>query len=127
MRRLGSLILRVADETRVPAGSALSLWTASSLPSASRKRSAPRHTYVSSAARSRACPKTPVAIVATGPLTSPALATRSRPFSEQKHLHFYDAISPIVEAESIDLARAFRGSRYGKGGADYLNCRADTR
>jgi methylenetetrahydrofolate--tRNA-(uracil-5-)-methyltransferase len=61
-------------------------------------------------------------IVASGPLTSESLAESIRAFTGEKFLYFYDAISPIVEAETIDESIAFRASRYGKGSDDYLNC-----
>ena len=61
-------------------------------------------------------------IVATGPLTSEALAARVAAFVGQDHLYFYDAVSPVVEAETIDFDHAFSASRYGKGGDDYVNC-----
>src|SRR6185503_15597127 len=67
-------------------------------------------------------PDDPVTIVATGPLTSQALAAEVAAFVGQAHLHFFDAVSPVVEADSIDFDKAFRASRYGKGGDDYLNC-----
>ena len=121
MRRLGSLILRVADETRVPAGSALAVDRQLFAERVTHALGASAHVRIERREVAR-LPETPVAIVATGPLTSPALADEIAAFLGTEHLHFYDAISPIVEAESIDLARAFRGSRYGKGGADYLNC-----
>jgi methylenetetrahydrofolate--tRNA-(uracil-5-)-methyltransferase len=124
MRRLGSLILSVADEVRVPAGSALAVdrglfarrvtEAVESLPGVRIHR----HEI------SR-IPDDPVTIVATGPLTSHALATGIRAFVGQDHLHFYDALSPVVDAETIDLTRSFRASRYGKGGDDYLNCPMD--
>ena len=67
-------------------------------------------------------PDDPVAIVATGPLTSDALAADIARFVGEDHLYFYDAVSPVVEADTIDFDRAFRASRYGKGGDDYVNC-----
>jgi len=60
--------------------------------------------------------------VATGPLTSEPLADEIAAFVGRSHLHFFDAVSPVVEADSIDFDKAFRASRYGKGGDDYLNC-----
>lgn len=63
----------------------------------------------------------PPAIVATGPLTSESLATRLAALTGQENLHFYDATSPIVDAASVDMERAYFGGRYGKGGDDYLN------
>jgi methylenetetrahydrofolate--tRNA-(uracil-5-)-methyltransferase len=72
-------------------------------------------------------PDDPVTIVATGPLTADALAEDVAAFVGREHLFFFDAVSPVVEAESIDLTKAFRASRYGKGGDDYLNCPLDER
>jgi methylenetetrahydrofolate--tRNA-(uracil-5-)-methyltransferase len=67
-------------------------------------------------------PDDAVTIVATGPLTSDPLAHDVAAFVGQTHLYFYDAVSPVLEAESIDFDKAFRASRYGRGGDDYLNC-----
>lgn len=121
MRRLGSIVMRIADEVRVPAGSALAV---------DRERFARRMTEAVSAlpevtlhrVEVPKIPQGPVVIVATGPLTADGLATDIQAFVGRDHLHFYDAVSPVVEADSIDLAKAFRASRYGKGGDDYLNC-----
>jgi methylenetetrahydrofolate--tRNA-(uracil-5-)-methyltransferase len=70
-------------------------------------------------------PEAPLAIVATGPLTSEPLAREIARFVGQDHLYFYDAVSPVVEADTIDFDHAFRASRYGKGGDDYVNCPLD--
>jgi len=124
MRRLGSLVVRVADEVKVPAGSALAVdrglfarrmtESVESLPGVRiHRREVLR------------IPDDPLTIVATGPLTADALAHDVAAFVGQAHLHFFDAVSPVVEADSIDLAKAFRASRYGKGGDDYLNCPLD--
>jgi len=124
MRRMGSLIIRVADEVRVPAGSALAVdrglfaqkvtEAVTALPQVTLHREeTPR------------IPEGPVVIVATGPLTSDALAAEIAVFVGQAHLHFYDAVSPVVDAETIDFSRTFRASRYGKGGDDYVNCPLD--
>jgi len=67
-------------------------------------------------------PEQGMVILATGPLTSDALAEAIMAMTHRRSLAFYDAISPIVTADSIDFAIAFKGSRYGKGGADYINC-----
>ncbi|HSD67743.1 MAG TPA: methylenetetrahydrofolate--tRNA-(uracil(54)-C(5))-methyltransferase (FADH(2)-oxidizing) TrmFO, partial [Vicinamibacteria bacterium] len=124
MRRLGSLVLRVADEVRVPAGSALAV---------DRGLFARRMTEaVESLPQVRIhrrevlrIPEDPVTIVATGPLTADSLAADVATFVGREHLHFFDAVSPVIEADSIDLGRTFRASRYGKGGDDYLNCPLD--
>ena len=124
MRRLDSLIIRVADEVRVPAGSALAV---------DRGLFAQRITEEITklpdiAIHREECPKIPEAplvIVATGPLTSDALAQDIARFVGESHLHFYDAVSPVIEADSIDMSKVFRASRYGKGSDDYLNCPMD--
>ena len=124
MRRLGSLVVRVADEVRVPAGSALAV---------DRGLFARRMTEAVLALPGVTVhrqevlriPDDPVTIVATGPLTSDRLAAAVAAFVGEAHLHFFDAVSPVVEADSIDFGRTFRASRYGKGGDDYLNCPLD--
>jgi methylenetetrahydrofolate--tRNA-(uracil-5-)-methyltransferase len=63
-----------------------------------------------------------IVIVASGPLTSGSLSESIRAFCGAEHLYFYDAISPIVDADTIDHAKVFRASRYGKGEDDYINC-----
>src|SRR5947207_1992890 len=66
-----------------------------------------------------------VIVVASGPLTSASLSESIRKFCGSEHLYFYDAISPIVDAETIDHSRVYRASRYGKASDDYLNCPMD--
>jgi methylenetetrahydrofolate--tRNA-(uracil-5-)-methyltransferase len=124
LRRLGALVTRVADAVQVPAGSALAVDRAlfarrmteaiESLPLVRIERQ-----------ELRRIPEDPLTIVATGPLTSDPLAQDVAAFVGQTHLHFYDAVSPVVEADTIDLDTAFRASRYGRGGDDYLNCPLD--
>ena len=121
MRRMGSLTIRIADEVKVPAGSALAV---------DRELFARRVTEEVAALPGIALhrgeveriPDGPVVIVATGPLTSEALAADIARFVGEDHLYFYDAVSPVVEADTIDFERAFRASRYGRGGDDYVNC-----
>jgi methylenetetrahydrofolate--tRNA-(uracil-5-)-methyltransferase len=121
MRRMGSLIMRVADDVKVPAGSALAV---------DRGLFAQKVTEAVTGLSTvtihrREVPKIPedeVTIVATGPLTSDALAAEIAAFVGEEHLHFYDAVSPVIEADTIDFDKVFRASRYGKGGDDYLNC-----
>ncbi len=120
MRRLGSLILAAAERTSVPAGSALAV---------DRERfaeivteaitSCPRITVVREEVRD--IPEG-LCLIATGPLTSPALSYALQELLGHKYLYFYDAIAPIVTADSIDRSVVFSASRYGKGGDDYLNC-----
>ncbi|MBP1686061.1 MAG: gid protein [Deltaproteobacteria bacterium] len=120
MRALGSVIMAVADRTAVPAGSALAV---------DRERFAAELTAVICAhpeitvvrQELTALPEG-LAIVATGPLTSPTMSRCLQQRLGEGYLYFYDAIAPIVTGESVDHDIAFAASRYGKGGADYLNC-----
>ncbi len=127
LRRLGSLLLDAAAQARVPGGHALTV---------DRDRFAAAVTgaieeHASIEVRRReaaALPDSGITIVATGPLTSDALAVDIARRTGAERLFFYDSISPIVDAESIDMSVAFRASRYGKSldaSGDYLNCPLD--
>ena len=70
-------------------------------------------------------PDDALCIVATGPLTSPALSNSLSQLTNSNQLYFFDAIAPIIDADSIRMDQVFRASRYDKGGADYLNCPMD--
>ena len=121
LRRLGSLIIQAADQSRVPAGSALAVDRevfACLITEALEKR--PEVEIVREEIVS--IPEQGMVVIATGPLTSDALAEAIMGMTHRRSLAFYDAISPIVAAESIDFTIAFKQSRYGKGGADYVNC-----
>lgn len=122
LRRMGSLLLRIAEEVAVPAGGALAV---------DREQFAER---VTNALQNHpnieirreevtAIPEKP-AIIATGPLTSPRLSRALEKLTGFEHLYFYDAIAPIVVADSINMEVCFRASRYGRGGeeGDYINC-----
>ena len=120
MRCLDSLIIRCADRHRVPAGSALAVDRANfsrALTEAVEQLAGVRIVRE----EVRHIPDNGIVIIATGPLTSPALSKELAARLGEEHLYFYDAISPIVSAESIDMSVAFRASRYDKGGDDYLN------
>ena len=120
MRRLGSLVMQIADRTSVPAGSALAVdrdQFASQLTAA--VEALPEVTVVREELTE--LPAGPC-IVATGPLTSPALSHCLQEVFGERYLYFYDAIAPIVTADSIDRSVVFPAARYGKGGDDYLNC-----
>ena len=119
LRRLDSLILACAEETRVPAGGALAVDRAGfSRAVTERIKSHSLITVVSEEVGE--IPEGP-AIIATGPLTSEPMAKSvSRLFGEG--LYFFDAAAPIVTFESLDMEKVFRQSRYDKGGEDYLNC-----
>lgn len=121
MRRLGSLVMECADAVRVPAGGALAVDREAFAAAVTEKIEAlPGVTVHREEVRN--IPEVRPLIIASGPLTSPALSEAIAGLTSQEHLYFYDAAAPIVTAESIDYARVFRASRYGKGGADYLNC-----
>ncbi len=125
MRRLGSLVLRMAEQCKVPAGNSLAVdRTAFSEAITDALRNHPGIRWVNGLVEK---PQLGVpTILATGPLTAEPLAewlSREMAFDR---LYFYDAIAPIVEVDSIDLEVAFKASRYGKGGADFLNCPMDS-
>lgn len=124
LRRLGSLIFALADEHRVPAGDALAVdreLFAAALESTIRQH--PRITVVAEEVTALPLDQGVPVVVATGPLTSDALAAQLVALTGQERLAFYDAIAPIVDAESIDYEQVFAASRWGKGGGDdYLNC-----
>jgi methylenetetrahydrofolate--tRNA-(uracil-5-)-methyltransferase len=120
MRLLDSLVLRVAEAHRVPAGSALAVDRARFSRALTAAVEALPQVRISRR-EVREIPRDGLAILATGPLTSPALSKDLARRLGEEHLYFYDAISPIVSAESVDRTIAFRASRYDKGGEDYLN------
>ncbi|MGD8496188.1 MAG: methylenetetrahydrofolate--tRNA-(uracil(54)-C(5))-methyltransferase (FADH(2)-oxidizing) TrmFO [Gemmatimonadales bacterium] len=120
MRRLGCMLLEVADGCRVPAGTALAVDR--HLFSAEVTRRLAAHPRIDvQVGEVTGLPDGP-SIVATGPLTSDALSAAIRALLGEKHLAFFDAIAPIFSRESIDESVVFAASRYGKGEADYLNC-----
>jgi methylenetetrahydrofolate--tRNA-(uracil-5-)-methyltransferase len=120
MRRLGSLVLRVADATAVPAGRALAV----DRTEFSRRLTAAieEHPKIELVREERTTlPDAELAILATGPLTSESLASALQALVGEASLYFYDAISPIVHADSIDGSVAFRASRWEDGEGDYWN------
>jgi methylenetetrahydrofolate--tRNA-(uracil-5-)-methyltransferase len=120
MRRMGSLVIAAADRARVPAGSALAV----DRDDFSRiiTETLERHSGVTIERAEAANIPDGLAIVASGPLTSPALGEALNNLIGPRNLYFYDAIAPIVAADSIDMNIAWRASRYDKGGDDYINC-----
>jgi len=124
MRRLNSLVIRVADEVRVPAGSALAVDREQfSFKITQALEGHPNIRILREEVTE--IPTECLCIIATGPLTSDKLSQAIAQLTHSNHLYFYDAISPIVDAESINMDVAFRASRYDKGGDDYLNCPMD--
>jgi methylenetetrahydrofolate--tRNA-(uracil-5-)-methyltransferase len=125
MRRCGSLIMACADRTRVPAGSALAVDRERF--SAEVERELTRHPAIERVATvvDRIPTDRPV-VIATGPLTSDALAADLARLLGTEYLAYYDSIAPIITADSIDREQVFAASRYDKGGDDaYLNCPLD--
>jgi methylenetetrahydrofolate--tRNA-(uracil-5-)-methyltransferase len=124
MRQLESLILKVAQEAKVPAGDSLAV---------DRKVFSKQITQTLESLENvevirkevSFIPQDGITIIATGPLTSDMLSKEIQKVTETHHLFFYDAISPIVTADSINFQKAFKFSRYGKGGEDYVNCPMD--
>jgi methylenetetrahydrofolate--tRNA-(uracil-5-)-methyltransferase len=120
MRQLDSLIIGIAEAHRVPAGSALAVDRNGFAKGVTQAIEALPNVQIIRR-EVEAIPDDGIVILATGPLTSPALARDLAASLGEEHLYFYDAISPIVAAESIDMSVAYRAARYGKGGDDYLN------
>ena len=121
MGQLESLVLKVAKEAKVPAGGSLAV---------DREVFSKQITQILESLENvvvireevSSIPQEGITIVATGPLTSEALSKEIQKVTGTRHLFFYDAISPIITADSINFQKAFKSSRYGKGGEDYVNC-----
>jgi methylenetetrahydrofolate--tRNA-(uracil-5-)-methyltransferase len=124
LRRMGSLLMDIANSVRVPAGSALAV---------DREKFAEKTTQAIGGhpdielvrEEVTAIPDSGIVIIASGPLTSPAMSESIGAFCGAEHLYFYDAISPIVNAETLDESKVYRASRYGKAADDYINCPMD--
>ncbi|MFZ0299146.1 MAG: methylenetetrahydrofolate--tRNA-(uracil(54)-C(5))-methyltransferase (FADH(2)-oxidizing) TrmFO, partial [Candidatus Sulfotelmatobacter sp.] len=135
MRRAGSLLLQIARECAVPAGHALAVDRVTFAAKVTQAISQePRITVRREEVTSIEESGQRIIVIATGPLTSEALAAEIARLSnaghdaapqnlhQDPHLYFYDSISPIVEADSIDMSRVYMAARYDKGSADYINC-----
>ena len=123
MRRLGSLIMAAADATRVPAGGALAVDRHGFSDYITQRIEAhPQIHVVSTEVQKVPLSEDTVTIVASGPLTEGALADDIARRTDGDSLYFYDAAAPIVGLESVDMTKAYRASRYGKGEAAYINC-----
>jgi methylenetetrahydrofolate--tRNA-(uracil-5-)-methyltransferase len=126
LRRLGSLLLKCADVCCLPAGSALAVDRDAFAQLVTQQIMAHPGIEVHRQEITE-IPSRP-AIIASGPLTSPALAKAIAAITGKGYLYFFDAIAPIIAQESIDMSKAFRASRYGKGvqgDGDYINCPLD--
>jgi methylenetetrahydrofolate--tRNA-(uracil-5-)-methyltransferase len=131
MRRAGSLLLEIAHECAVPAGHALAVDRVAFAARVTEAISRERRITILREEVTAVDESEDVTIIATGPLTSDSLASeiarlsdssRSHQQAATPHLYFYDSISPIVEADSIDRSRVYMAARYDKGSADYINC-----
>lgn len=127
MRRAGSLILQAGDTHRLPAGGALAVDRDAFAQEVTRALERhPRIAIVREEIAGLPPRDWQSVIIATGPLTSPALADAIRALTGEESLAFFDAIAPVVHRDSIDMSIAWMQSRYGKGdGADYINCPLD--
>lgn len=121
LRRLGSLIMEAADRAQVPAGGALAVDRNefSSYITSRIKTNPDIETVDGEVVR---IAEDGIVIIATGPLTAGPLYEDIIRYTGDSGMHFFDAAAPIVSADSIDMNKAFRASRYGKGGDDYINC-----
>ena len=122
MRRAGSLLLECADSSAVPAGHALAVDRVEFSRRITEKIAAEPRITVHREEVTRLDPEDGITIVASGPLTSHALSSEIARLTGSEHLAFYDSISPIVEADSIDRDKVYLAARYDKGTADYINC-----
>lgn len=121
LRRGGSLVLEAAEATKVPAGAALAVDRNKFSEYITRRiEGHPSIELVREEVKS--IPPEGINIISTGPLTSDALTADIMKLTGDDQLYFYDAIAPIVAADSIDMSVAFKAARYGKGGDDYINC-----
>ena len=124
LRRCGSLFITTADAHAVPAGGALAVDREGFAEQITR--SIDEHPLITLHRQEiTEIPDDRIVIIASGPLTSEALAEKIGALTGQEHLYFYDAIAPIIEADSIDMEKVYAASRYDRGGADYLNCPFD--
>lgn len=124
LEALGSLLLRCARAAAVPAGQALAVDRTAFAEAVTAALES--HPLVEIAREEvRAVPDSPICVLATGPLTSDALAADLQARAGAANLHFFDAVSPVVVADTLDASALFRASRYGHGGPDYWNVPLD--
>jgi len=124
LRRSGSLVMDCAETTRVPAGAALAV-DRQKFAELITERIENNSNIELVRGEVKSIPEDEISIIATGPLSSDALTIEIMKLTGSDQLYFYDAIAPIVAADSVDRSIAFPAARYGKGGDDYLNCPFD--
>jgi methylenetetrahydrofolate--tRNA-(uracil-5-)-methyltransferase len=122
MRRVGSLLLEIAQLTKVPAGHALAVDREAFAARVTEAVSAEPLIQIVREEVTRIDESEGITVIATGPLTSDGLSQEIARLAGRAQLYFYDSISPIVEADSIDMSRVYLAARYDKGTADYINC-----
>ena len=122
MQRAGSLLLEIARQTAVPAGHALAVDREKFAEAVTAAIESEPLIEIRREEVTRIDEDNAITIIATGPLTSDALTSEILRLSGSEQLYFYDSISPIVEADSIDMSRVYMAARYDKGTADYINC-----
>lgn len=124
LRRGSSLVMEVAMQNKIPAGAALAVDRIKFSEQITEKIEA--HPNIELVREEIIkIPEDEITIIATGPLTSEALTLEIMKMTGDDQLYFYDAIAPIVAADSVDMSIAFKAARYGKGGDDYINCPFD--
>ena len=126
MRQLNSIIMESADINRVPAGGALAVDREGfSQYITDKVKKHPNVTVINKEIETIPQEDDAITIIASGPLTSEVLAKSIGELTGQDYFYFYDAAAPLISKESIDMSKAYRASRYGKGTADYINCPMD--
>ena len=121
LRRGDSLVMEVAMQNKIPAGAALAVDRIKFAEQITEKIEAHPNIELVREEITK-IPEDGITIIATGPLTSDALTAEIMKWTGDDQLYFYDAIAPIVAADSVDMSIAFKAARYGKGGDDYINC-----
>lgn len=121
LRTMDSLIMRAADETRVPAGGALAVDREGFSQYITKEIKENSNIEIVNKEMD-AVPDENITIIATGPLTSEPMFNYIKGITGEEYLHFFDAAAPIVTFDSINMNKAFRAARYGKGSEDYINC-----
>ena len=126
MRQLNSIIMESANINRVPAGGALAVDREGfSQYITDKVKNHPNVTVINKEIETIPQEDDAITIIASGPLTSEVLAKSIGELTGQDYFYFYDAAAPLISKESIDMSKAYRASRYGKGTADYINCPMD--
>src|SRR5581483_6648159 len=121
MRRAGSLLMEIAADCAVPSGHAIAVDRTTCAAKVTEAISRDPLITIHREEVTR-IEDDKITIIATGPLSSDTLSQQIAELSGSSHLYFFDSISPIVEADSIDMSRVYMAARYDKGTADYINC-----